>query len=368
MRRLAALLLALAAGPSAARADGSLVVLLRSPAGEPLARQSETLLAAELRAAGFQVGERARGAGDLRADMDAAARALDPIAVLAVTVAAARDGGGGLAEIWLLDQVTGKLVIRRVEDAPAGGGTGTAGDVALRAVELLRGSLLEIALETRPPAGKAAGPAAAAPPPADVSRFVTASNPALFSTRRAYFSGGLGLGAAGTLLTALNGLGPAYAPALRLSWGGPGGGGRRLAARLSAVGLGSAAEVRARDGDAVIGSARVKQALLLLEGLLAFRRGATWQPFLSAGAGLHRLTVEGSGTPPLFVGQRGSRLGAAFAAGGGLALRLGLRAALLLEAQAVAAAPVTPVMIADQRATRVGGPAALLAAGFAAAL
>jgi hypothetical protein len=365
-----ALLGTLAAGSAGARAAGSLVVLLRSPAADTLARQSETLLAAELRAAGFQVhvADSARSAtSDLRADMDAAARALDPIAVLAVSRAAGDARVDVGAEIWLLDRVTGKLVIRRVDGAPAGSATGTAGDVALRAVELLRGSLLEIALEQPRAARSAAGPAAA-PPPADVSRFVTASNPALFAGRRAYFSGGLGIGAAATALGAFTGLGPSYAPALRLSWGGPGRAGSRLALRLSAVGLGSAAETSARDGDDVIGHARVRQSLLVLEGLLAFRGDAGWQPYLTAGVGAHHLDVQGTGTPPLFSDGRGSRLGAAVAAGGGLALRLGLRAALLLEAQLVAAAPVTPVMIADQRATRVGGPAALLSAGFAASL
>ena len=63
-----------------------------------------------------------------------------------------------------------------------------------------------------------------------------------------------------------------------------------------------------------------------------------------------------------------SRLAPALAGGGGLALRLGRQAALLLELQAVALTTVTPVMVADQQVARVGRPAALLSLGLLASL
>ena len=184
-------LLGLLASPLPAAA-GSLVVLLRSPAGDSLARQSETLLAAELRASGFDVGEQARTAGvDLRSDMEAAARRLRPIAVLALTPVAG--AGPGAAEISLLDRVTGKLVIRRIEPAPPPGRASAAGDLALRAVELLRGSLLEIALVP-------AGPDPPATPRPTSAASSPGSGSGVLAVRRSFFVEGLGLGAAVTAL------------------------------------------------------------------------------------------------------------------------------------------------------------------------
>src|SRR5213076_3177767 len=106
---------------------------------------------------------------------------LDPIATLALVFAPSQPG----AEIWLLDRVTGKLVIRRIGPA---GGAGDAADIALRAVELLRGSLLEIAIER--PRSSSTASAAVRPPPSDVSRFVAETVP----WRRAHFLHGVGVG------------------------------------------------------------------------------------------------------------------------------------------------------------------------------
>src|SRR6185436_9899446 len=104
VKRALLVLLLLAASPAAA---ASRVVLLRSGSAEALPRQAETLLAAELRASGFEVLARERTAGlELRADIEAAAAALRPIAVLAIA-----SSDGAAAEIWLSDRVTGKLVI-----------------------------------------------------------------------------------------------------------------------------------------------------------------------------------------------------------------------------------------------------------------
>jgi hypothetical protein len=49
--------------------------------------------------------------------------------------------------------------------------------------------------------------------------------------------------------------------------------------------------------------------------------------------------------------------------GAGLAVRLGGRAALVLEVQLLVLLPRTRVVIADQIAATVGGPAALVSAG-----
>jgi len=341
-RALLVLAVTLLALPRAGAA-ASRVVLLRSGSADALPRQAETLLAAELRTSGFEVVTRERTTGlDLRADIEAAALALRPIAVLAI---AATSGAG--AEIWLSDRVTGKLVIRRFD---AGGDGDTAASLALRAVELLRGSLLEITVESSP------APQPRPAPPPDVARFVASAAPG----HRAWFVEGLGLSVGAAAIGTGNALGATFAPALRLSYGGR----RRLCLRLSVLGPGSVAEASARDGDALLGTARVRQELALLEAVVAFRRDARVQPFLSLGAGLHHVRVSGTGASPIFPDGQGNSLGAALDAGAGLALRLGNRAALVLEAHLLGTLPATEIAVADQRAARVGPISAVGAAGL----
>jgi hypothetical protein len=328
-------------------AAASRVVLLRSAGSDPLPRQAETLLAAELRASGFEVMTRDRSAEtELRADIEAAAAASSPIAVLAIATAA-----GATAEIWLSDRVTGKLVIRRFEAGPEGD---PAAALALRAVELLRGSFLEIAIEA-PPA-RPSEPRATPPP--EVTRFMAAA----VLGRQPYFVGGLGIGLGAAVLGSPSALGATYAPALRLSYGGRG----RLCLRLSLMAPGTTAQVPVRDGAQLLGTAFVRQDVALLEGLLAFRGDSRLQPFVGLGAGAHRVRVRGVGASPLFTDREGNSVGAALDAGTGVALRLGDRAALVLELHLLATLPSARISVVDQQAARVGPLTALGALGLSA--
>jgi hypothetical protein len=326
-----------------ARAAGSHVILLRAVEADPLGRQAETLLAAELRAAGFEVEERPRSpALDPRADIERASAGRNAIATLALVSLP----GTNAAEIWLMDRVTGKLVVRRIDTGP-GSGANDPADVALRAVELLRGSLLEIAIERRRPPR-----AEVPPPPSDVRRFVAETAP----WRREHSLHGLGVGLGAVALDVGAAGGPSYAPAARISWGSASG----FGVRLSLFGLGSAVTFESRDGGALLGTATVHRDLAVLDGFLVGRHGASWQPFVSAGAGVSRLRVEGQGAGPLFPDRSGAHLGGIACAGVGLAARLGQRAALVLEAQLLMSLPRTHVLIADQTAATVGGATALL--------
>jgi hypothetical protein len=328
-----------------ARAAGSHVILLRTMDADPLGRQAETLLAAELRAAGFEVEERPRSpALDPRADIERGSAGRNAIATLALVALP----GTTAAEIWLMDRVTGKLVVRRIDTAP-GSGANDPSDIALRAVELLRGSLLEIAIERRRPARAETPPS---PPPPDVSRFVAETAP----WRPVHFLHGLGVGLGAVALGVGAGSGPSYAPAVRLSWGSQSG----VGVRLSVVGLGSAVTFESRDGMVPLGTATVHRDLAVLDGFLVARHAATWQPFVSAGTGVARLRVEGKGASALFPDRTGTRLGGIACAGAGVAARLGQRAALVLEAQLLVLLPRTRVLIADQTAVTLGGATALL--------
>jgi hypothetical protein len=137
---------ALGAGPRAGHAAPPLVVLLvDEPAGVLAAR-----LGAEIGTLGFEVSARKAPVGPPNPiELEDAARAAQ--AVAAIQIARARDG----FDAWIVDRVTGKTVLRRV---------GALGDkdeslIALRAVELLRGSLIEIRVAQRP-VGEIAAPAA----------------------------------------------------------------------------------------------------------------------------------------------------------------------------------------------------------------
>lgn len=344
-RRFGPRTLALAAVLFAAPAwaDASRVVLLRAGVDETM-KQAETLLAAELRAAGFEVTalDRTEGA-DLRSEIQVVTNRLGPIATLAIVPA----GAGGSAEVWLSDRVTGKFVIRSLD---GGGESLTAADVALRAVELLRGSLLEIAIETT----EASQPRPR--PPADVARFIEKSVPG--PTPKRHFLHGLAVEVGGGMLQSPWGLGTSWGASGRLSFAAANGLGLRL---------GFLAPGPDKTLERIEGQAEVTQALLLLDGVFVFRPRARLQPFATAGGGVHRVHVVGTGVTPLFPAHTVDRYAGALAAGGGLAVRLGNRAALVLDTRALMLAAEARIRIARQEVGRAGGASLLASLGVAGA-
>jgi hypothetical protein len=99
---------------------------------------------AELESLGFQtvvVGEEDGPAS--RASLEGAARRAHAIAAIRGVPA---DGG---VDVWIADRVTGKTVLRHVESEP--GSVDREAALAIRAVELLRASMLETSLPTRVP-------------------------------------------------------------------------------------------------------------------------------------------------------------------------------------------------------------------------
>ena len=319
----ALLLLSWLAAASAAAA--SRVVLLRSLTDDALIAQGNTLLAAELRAAGFEVTLVMRDpAHDIRQDIEAVSTALAPIATFAIHPAP----DGAAVELWLEDRVTGKLVIRRIVIDRS---REAAADLAVRAIELLRGSLVEVVL---PPPATRPGVS----PPADVARWVSTA----VQKRAAYFSSGPGV-AAGASGLAGAGLGVTVAPTLRLSFGTDQG----LVAGLSLAAFGQAHELRRPEG-----TADVRQDLLLMEGARVFRPGARFQPFVIGAAGGRRLRVDGAGASSLFVGGASTAYALALKAGSGVAVRLADRVAVVLDAGLLLVLPSTRIAIASTSAGR----------------
>ena len=144
------------------------VILIRPPAAPAAVTEALVRLRGELVAAGFdaEVTELTLGA-DVRASLEKLAPPSGGSATALVAVVASADPGS--ADLWVIDRVTGKTVVRKVNasgtDAPR-----VAEVLAVRAVELLRASFLELAIAA-PPAS------AEAPPPAPrvVERFATAT-------------------------------------------------------------------------------------------------------------------------------------------------------------------------------------------------
>ena len=119
------------------------VILVRPPMAPAAVSEALVRLRGELVAAGFaaEVVETALGS-DVRGSLEKLAPASDGAATALVAVIASADPTS--AELWVIDRVTGKTVVRRV-NAGATDPRRVAEVLSVRAVELLRASFLELA-------------------------------------------------------------------------------------------------------------------------------------------------------------------------------------------------------------------------------
>jgi hypothetical protein len=286
-------------------------------------------LRGELIAAGFdaQVTELTLGA-DVRASLEKLAPPAGTAATALVAVVASDPGS---ADLWVIDRVTGKTVVRRVNaggaDAPR-----VAEVLAVRAVELLRASFLELAT--------AAPPSVEAPPPPVVERFATATLEEADWTWAVEAGGGTAL--------AIRGPWNAILSVARLEHAF----GRRLCARVTFAGLGTAARVDTPGG----GYVGLSQTVLLAEGLVRFRRGRRIEPMLSLGAGALRLAADSHESTP-YAAVSSARWAAAGDAGIGLRLPLRRhRFELGVELHALLAQPYPSVRFFGNEVAQAGRP------------
>ncbi|AUX21931.1 hypothetical protein SOCEGT47_024290 [Sorangium cellulosum] len=327
-----------------AAAAASRVAIVEADADDALVREAATRLRAELGAAGFEVVSvpRAPGGGDVRAGLERAAEEAGAFAAATIF----RSRRGATADLWIVDRVTRKTVVRTVEVA----GAAAPSVMAVRAVELLQASLLEASLleaDARPAGAAGAGVAV----PDDVRRWMApARRRAGMAPRpqRAGMLAGIGVEAGVVALASAGGIGPAFGPALRLSYGGgaAGGGGwlpAGLAARLSFAGptLGPALE-------GALGKVSVRQELALLEAVWALETGTSISPVLSAGVGGTHLFISGDPLPPL-RSATGEVWSFAADVGAGAGVRVTERAALLLDAHLIVAEPGAVVTLGGER-------------------
>ncbi|HEY8089835.1 MAG TPA: hypothetical protein VIF09_18370 [Polyangiaceae bacterium] len=326
---------------TAAAAGGSRVVIVRDRGTDAVLGRAGVRLAAELRAAGFEVEERVVDAED-----DARRAVEDPDADGPfATVLLRRSGARAATDVWVADHVTHKTVVRRL----GARGTGDAGDrsLALRVVELMRASLVEGVVlpqtEDEPPAptpSPAAGapsgrPAPPPPPPSDVLAWTRDAIREPSAGRTAHV--GVAVGVAG--LFAGPDVGLAVAPELRVAWratpawsiggvvAGPGFGGRVTGTQ---------------------GNANIRQELALAEVALEPPTSGPLSALLALGAGAYHFEATGNAAVPFTSGQQGA-WSALLAGGADARLRVSAAASIVLEVRELFTLPRPVVAFAGQR-------------------
>ena len=309
-------------GPLHAEEARSKVALVRPTADDRLLREAGVRLRAELLDAGFEVLDIERAPGDPRSGVESAANGDSSFA----TVAMYRAQNGAFADIWISDRVTGKTVVRRLE---IGNGANATNVLAIRALELLRASLLEVGSK-RAPAESARSA------PKDVIRWIAQTETSVL--------GGNALGVGVFALDGLGKIGWALGPTLHFSHGfGPWFARFMLAAPLVGPELRTAA-----------GSATIREELASLSfGFASQPKPLGVEAWL--GVGGFDLHTSGSAAPP-YRGTSGDVVSFSASAGVGGLLRIAPRVALNAELSAVALEPPPIVVIAGADAGKVGVP------------
>jgi hypothetical protein len=252
------------------------------------------------------------------------------------------------AELWVVDRMTGKTLVRHVRaDLRAEGpASARAAEVlSVRAVELLRASFLELAITSRRDAEPLPESPPLPPPPPVVTRWAT--EPLEPDWTWAVEAGGGALDGASPFG---NGVATEFVPVARLQRAL----GDRWCARATFAGLGTEARVETPGG-----SAEVSQSMGLAEAVLRFRRGSRLEPIVSLGAGTLRLAAQGHlGAPYQSTG--GTRWAAAVDAGIGMRIPIRPRRVELgLELHALLAQPYPVIRFFAEEVARAGRPSLL---------
>lgn len=289
------------------------VVLVRPPPGDTLLVEAFGRLRAELALQSFDV-----------LVLDAPGDLLDPGRLERETqrheafaaIALRRHAGDTAAAVWLVDRLTGKTSVRRLSiDASRDGPT----LLAIRAVDLLRASLLE--LDGRPPPADVLGVERSAPAP-EVVHFARKPRP---------FQLGVGGAALGTPA-----LGAAFGVSLSARYRPV----RRLAVGLQFAGPALGGELRTPSGSA---SVRQELAFAFATWNLAPASVGGWEWGPRLGVGAAHLLATGNVEPPLVARTSDTW---SFAARGGLGTAFLFTDALSLEVDATCLALVPQPVVA----------------------
>jgi hypothetical protein len=326
--RLALPTLAFALLLSSAPGHAATVAIVRPASATPLMNETVGRLSGELASVGFAVetvdqptdGTTATPHGWL--ERLATDRSFDAV------VAILGDVTPGSVEVWVVDKVTKKSVVRDialgevVDDIPK--------TLAIRAIELLRSSFLEIDLRGRKQST----------PPTAVVRFV--ENERLENRPEVF---GLELG--GHAVMSLDGVGPALLPVVRLDWVLL----SSLMAQLTFAGLGTHPTVESHEG-----SAEVAQAYGLLGVCLDLRTSGDLRPFVALSAGVLHTSAEGRTESSSTQEQQVGQWSVVLDGGAGARLRLRDRLFLSVDLHAQLAQPRVAIRLVDEVVAHSAGP------------
>jgi hypothetical protein len=305
------------------------VALVRSASTDRVLHEATTRVRAELLDAGFEVVDVDSAPGDARSEVETAAKDTTCFA----TIAMSRAANGAFADVWIGDHVTGKTVVRRLQ---VGASENATAVLAIRTLELLRASLLEVAARVPP----AEPPMVAAN---DVMKWIA---PALPEAPPAPvpLPRGTVLGFGALTLDGLHGIGPAVGPALSISRGfGPWFARVALAGPLLGPNLQTATA-----------SATVRQQLAALEVGWA----SVPAPFgvrAWVGAGGYDLHTDGSAPAP-YQAVSGDVVALLTTVGVGALAQIRPRVAVTLDLAAFLLDPQPIVVIAGRDAGSAGPP------------
>jgi hypothetical protein len=316
-------LLALALG--AAPAVAATVVLVQPANPAPAMVEALVRVRGELSSAGFEVTiadapAAEKSGGESRVFLERLAAGRDADAVVAMLGEQVPDS----VEVWVVDKLTGKSVVRRVPFRPLA--ERAPETLAIQAIELLRASFVEIELSARGvPEGRAA------PPPPEVVRFVGRAGQGTRAERFAIEVGG-------AVAMGLDGLHPAVMPLVRFDWAAR----PWLLLHATAAGLGTRASVQNP-----VGKARVAQQFVALGASYRFRAGKRLRPFLSLASGILHTSADGEPGSVEYQGLHPEQWSFLVDAGLGLGLRLPDRFSLSLAVHAQMAEPYPAIRFAD---------------------
>lgn len=239
-------------------------------------------------------------------------------------------------DVWVGKSSPGRFEVTRV--SVERNATNASERLALRAIEALRGSLLEIDVAAR------ARRRDATPPPVVVASPKT-EPPALDELRKRYV---LELGIAA--VASLDGVGPAVAPTVLVGWAPR----PWLLVDAAFAGFGSRARVTTAAGSALVG-----QGFAVLGSQARFRPSHRWSPTVAVSAGVLRTSVEGQdgANTEAHAVERWSLLVDASA---GIAFRLYGRYYATVAAHVQMAEPYVVVHVVDIVGASVGRPNVLL--------
>jgi len=326
-----------------ARAERSRVAIVRAAQTDDALAEVTSRIQAELAASGFDVTASLQAANvDMGKAVELATS--EPGVVAAFTIVSV--GKQVAVDVWLPDRIKGKTTMKRLDlgETPASLGPAV---LAIRAVELVRASLLETIVPRVNPADSVSTSG-----PSDVSRFVDRPSPPRLTERPwpgvSTFEAGVGV------LNGFAGLGFSVTPVLRFAYVTP----VDVLGRVTLSGPSLGPELHTATG-----SATTQQEFGLVEVAYPLRLGRAAALFGSVGAGVYHLEIHGSAIPP-YGGASPGLWSPLFDVGTGGALRMGKHTALVLDVHAMATLREALVAFADGETRRSGRPIALTTLGL----